>query len=134
MGRADFRASAAQRVRALVTGALEKLRPGGRSDYVEMSSSFMEVPEGTGTSLNLDDVISRAREARPQQFGAVPDARSKALVRAALAEILKEVSAMQSDPVRIQGFGNFKARLGTRHRDGQEVIVKRIVFTPSTRD
>ena len=78
--------------------------------------------------MNLDEIVSRARAAQPKQFANIPDARAKAILRSALAEIGKAVQAGGQEPVRVAGLGVFRTKVVEQEKDGKRTTVTRTIF------
>ncbi|MBG9388182.1 HU family DNA-binding protein [Caenimonas aquaedulcis] len=80
--------------------------------------------------MTINELVDQVKAAGGKQFEAVPDPKARALVRAVLAEIGKQIQAGGSEPVRIPGFGAFRTTEVEREKDGAKTLVKKIHFRP----
>jgi len=81
--------------------------------------------------MTINELVDQVKATAGKQLEAVPDPKARALVRAALAEIGKQIEAGGEEPVRIPGLGVFRSSEVEREKDGQKSVVKKITFRPT---
>lgn len=74
------------------------------------------------------EIVESIKQSNPDLLGKLPDQRAVTLVQAVLAELGKQLDAVDNGVVKVQGFGNFRIKHVEREKDGQTVNLKRIAF------
>jgi nucleoid DNA-binding protein len=67
----------------------------------------------------------------PGKLLSIPDPKAAALLRAAFAEIRKQIEAAGTEPLQITTFGTFQMVKVPYMKDGQKVMAERIHFRPA---
>jgi len=78
--------------------------------------------------MKPSELVGLIKKQEPKLLGQMPDRKVVRIIRAAFAQIGREIDALKEGVVKVPGFGNFRAREAEREKDGQKSIVKRVHF------
>lgn len=78
--------------------------------------------------MKVIELIEAIKNEQPDALGKVADKRAARIVRAALAEIARQIDASEEGTVKIAGLGNFRVRNVKRGKEGEEKTVRRVAF------
>lgn len=76
------------------------------------------------------EIVEMIKLENPELFGKIPERRAALIIKEVLAQIGKQVGAMDEGVLKIPGFGNFQVKQVERKKDGEseKVMVKRVIF------
>jgi len=77
--------------------------------------------------MNINELVRNAKRANPG-LKDLPDEGSRTLVKEVLQQIREEIDMTQDGLVKIAAFGRFRIKQGKRDKNGQTMVVKRVVF------
>jgi nucleoid DNA-binding protein len=77
--------------------------------------------------MNVNEMVRNAKRSKPN-LKALPDEEARALVKEVLQQIREEVDMTDDGLVKIPTFGRFRVKQGKREKNGQTMVVKRVVF------
>ena len=83
--------------------------------------------------MTINELVDQVKTASGKQLQSVPDPKARALVRAVLSEISRQVEAGGAEPVRVTGFGVFRTTKVEREKDGQKTTITKINFRPQVK-
>lgn len=79
------------------------------------------------------EIIERIKKENPKLLGNIPEQRAARIVLAALAELGRQIDAMEEGVLRVPGFGNFRMQQIEREKDGKKITLKRTIFLAAGR-
>ena len=74
------------------------------------------------------EIVESIKQSNPKLLGKMPEKRAATLVQSVLAELGKQLDAVDNGVVKVQGLGNFRIKQVEREKDGQKVTLKRVSF------
>ncbi len=74
------------------------------------------------------EIVESIKQSNPKLLGKMPEQRAASLVQAVLAELGKQLDAVDTGVLKVQGLGNFRIRQVEREKEGQKVTLKRVTF------
>lgn len=76
------------------------------------------------------EIVEMIKLENPELLGKMPEKRAALIIKEVLAQIGKQVSAMDEGVLKVPGFGNFRVKQVERKKDGESetVMVKRVIF------
>lgn len=80
------------------------------------------------------ELIERVKAENPKLLAGLSEKQANRFVRKALGEIGSNLAAMDQGILRVQGLGRFNVRQVEREKDGEKVTLKRVDFTPESRE
>jgi len=83
--------------------------------------------------MKANEIVESIKQSNPQLFGKMPDQKAITLVQAVLAELGKQIDAVDNGVVKVQGFGNFRIKQVEREKDGEKVTLKKVAFRKAKR-
>jgi len=83
--------------------------------------------------LNLPELVKSAKGNHAEAFGEINDKRGLTIAKALLAELGKQIAAIEEGSVNVPGFGKFTVKRKTIEKDGQKVVRRRVVFRKSAK-
>ena len=78
------------------------------------------------------EIVELIKQQNPDALGNIPDKKAAAVIRTAFQELARTVRETEEGEVKVPGFGVFRIRQVEREKDGEQVVVKRVVFRPAS--
>ena len=74
------------------------------------------------------EIVEKIRATNPAVLGKMNDKVAAQLIRSALSEIRKQLTAVNEGVVEVNGLGNFRVKHVEKEVDSAKVAIKRILF------
>lgn len=81
--------------------------------------------------MTVLELVQAAQISKPGVFSKINEKRATAIVRAALAELNKEIKKTEEGKVTVPVLGTFVAQKLKVQKEGSETIRRRVVFSAS---
>ena len=78
--------------------------------------------------MKANEIVESIKQSNPKLLGKMTEQRAATLVQAVLAELGKQLDAVDTGVLKVQGLGNFRIKQVEREKEGQTVKLKRISF------
>lgn len=77
--------------------------------------------------MKVDEAVAKAMLTNERVFKDISEAKATRIVKAALAEIAKEIDETNEGKVSVPGFASFTIKLIEREKDGEKSVRKRVM-------
>lgn len=78
--------------------------------------------------MTILELVHATMQKNAEAFGNIHESRAEKIVQAVLAELGQQVRSTQEGMIEIGSFGKFIVRQVKVDKDGQEVMLRRVVF------